>query len=97
MIYNELMQKCVVYQCNRLCGEGMQKRQVRCFRRVEGKIEVLGDSACPGEKPEEDKPCELRPCEGVDWVVSDWSGVSDIITSNRSHFVHNLSFSKWWL
>jgi hypothetical protein len=49
---------------------------VRCFRRVEGKIEVLGDSACPGEKPEEEKPCELRPCEGVDWVVSDWSGVS---------------------
>ncbi|XP_023705293.1 papilin isoform X5 [Cryptotermes secundus] len=63
--------------CNRLCGEGMQKRQVRCFRRVEGKIEVLGDSACPGEKPEEEKPCELRPCEGVDWVVSDWSGCED--------------------
>jgi hypothetical protein len=72
------MQKCVLYQCNRLCGEGMQKRQVRCFRRVEGKIEVLGDSACPGEKPQEDKPCELRPCEGVDWVVSDWSGVSKV-------------------
>jgi hypothetical protein len=66
-----------VFQCNRLCGEGVQKRQVRCFRRVEGKIEVLGDSACHEEKPEEEKPCELRPCEGVDWVVSDWSGVSE--------------------
>lgn len=65
-------------QCNRLCGEGAQKRRVRCFRRVEGKIEVLGDSACREEKPEEEKPCELRPCEGVDWIVSDWSGVSEI-------------------
>ncbi|XP_021914576.1 papilin isoform X2 [Zootermopsis nevadensis] len=63
--------------CNRLCGEGAQKRRVRCFRRVEGKIEVLGDSACPGEKPEDEKPCELRPCEGVDWIVSDWSGCED--------------------
>ncbi|PSN47564.1 hypothetical protein C0J52_19332 [Blattella germanica] len=63
--------------CNRLCGEGHQKRNVRCFRRVEGKIEVLGDSACPIEKPEDEKPCEIRPCEGVDWVVSDWSGCED--------------------
>jgi hypothetical protein len=56
---------------------------VRCFRRVEGKIEVLGDSACPGEKPEEEKLCELRPCEGVDWVVSDWSGVSKNLLPNN--------------
>ncbi|XP_069673465.1 papilin isoform X4 [Periplaneta americana] len=63
--------------CDRLCGEGRQKRRIRCFRKVEGKIEVLGDSACPGEKPEDEKVCELRPCEGVDWVVSDWSGCDD--------------------
>lgn len=68
----------------------MQKRQVRCFRRVEGKIEVLGDSACPGEKPEEEKSCELRPCEGVDWVVSDWSGVSkDLLTDSRARLTYS--------
>ncbi|XP_068083649.1 papilin [Anabrus simplex] len=60
--------------CDRLCGEGRQRRKVRCFWKVDGKIEVLKDSSCPGEKPEEEKPCILRPCEGVDWVTSDWSG-----------------------
>ena len=37
---------------------------------------MLDDSACGGEVPEKEKTCELRPCEGVDWVVSPWSGVS---------------------
>ncbi|GLH10987.1 Papilin [Gryllus bimaculatus] len=59
--------------CDRLCGDGKQRRRVRCYRKVEGKIDVLADSACPGEKPEEEKSCTLRPCEGVDWVFSDWS------------------------
>lgn len=36
----------------------------------------MGDSACAGDKPETEKPCHIRPCEGVDWVVTEWSGVS---------------------
>nr|CAD7426582.1 unnamed protein product [Timema monikensis] len=63
--------------CNRLCGDGVQKRRVRCYIRVEGKIQVLEDSACSEEKPQFEKPCLLRPCEGVDWVLSDWSGCED--------------------
>lgn len=26
-------------------------------------------------KPETERKCNLRPCEGVDWVTSEWSGV----------------------
>ncbi|CAG2056470.1 unnamed protein product [Timema podura] len=63
--------------CNRLCGDGVQKRRIRCYIRVEGKIQVLEDSACSEEKPQFEKPCLLRPCEGVDWVLSDWSGCED--------------------
>jgi len=37
---------------------------------------VLEDGACEAEMPEREKACELRPCAGVDWVISEWSGVS---------------------
>lgn len=60
-----------------MCGEGKQTRKVTCYKKNdEGKIEVLDDSACEGEVPEREKPCELRPCAGLDWVISEWSGVS---------------------
>lgn len=38
----------------------------------------MDDSACEGQVPEREKHCELRPCEGLDWVVSEWSGVTSI-------------------
>lgn len=56
----------------------MQKRKVTCFTRDDdGKIQVLEDSDC-GEKPEDSKECMMRPCEGVDWVTSEWSGVRNL-------------------
>lgn len=62
--------------CNKLCGEGKQTRQVVCYQKEEnGKITVLDDKDCLDEKPEEEKDCMLQPCEGVDYVVSSWSGV----------------------
>lgn len=63
-------------QCDHLCGPGKQTRKVTCYRKVDGKIEVLNDLACEEEVPEKEKSCELRPCAGLDWVVSEWSGVS---------------------
>lgn len=69
----------IFQQCDRLCGPGKQTRRVTCYRKNEetGKIEVLDDSACSEEPlPEREMPCETRPCAGLDWVVSDWSGVS---------------------
>lgn len=54
-------------------------RKITCFRKVDDKIEVLDDSVCETleNKPESEKSCKLRPCEGVDWVTSEWSGVSN--------------------
>ncbi|XP_046402802.1 LOW QUALITY PROTEIN: papilin [Ischnura elegans] len=66
--------------CDRLCGEGKKRRAVLCYRKIfdesTGKdlIELLSDDSCPGEKPEETEPCMRKPCEGVDWIVSEWSG-----------------------
>ncbi|XP_071454258.1 papilin isoform X2 [Hetaerina americana] len=66
--------------CDRLCGEGKQRRSVLCYRKLmdesTGKdtIELLSDDSCPGEKPEEAISCMRKPCEGVDWIVSEWSG-----------------------
>lgn len=67
-----------IFQCDHLCGQGKQTRKVTCFKKNEaGKIEVLENSVCEGDVPESEKPCELRPCAGLDWVVSEWSGVSN--------------------
>lgn len=66
----------VTRQCDRLCGPGKETRKVTCYKKENGKIQVLEDGACEGEVPEREKPCELRPCAGLDWVTSDWSGVS---------------------
>lgn len=65
-------------QCDKLCGDGKETREVKCFRKVDGKIEVLDDAYCvpQQQKPEKERKCNLRPCEGVDWVTSEWSGVS---------------------
>lgn len=63
--------------CNKLCGEGKQTRQVICYRKEDdGRITVLDGKDCPDEKPAEEKDCMIQPCEGVDYITSDWSGVS---------------------
>ena len=62
--------------CNKLCGEGKQTRQVICYRKEEnGRITVLDDKDCQDTKPEAEKDCLEHPCEGVDYIVSMWSGV----------------------
>ncbi|XP_055695924.1 papilin isoform X3 [Lutzomyia longipalpis] len=60
--------------CSHLCGDGEKKRQVRCYRKEDGKIKVLSDDECIDEKPAETETCMLRPCDGVDWITSTWSG-----------------------
>lgn len=62
--------------CSKLCGPGSQKREVICYRKEQGKVVVLDAEDCPGEKPEASRECTIRPCKGVDWITSSWSGVS---------------------
>lgn len=67
------------FQCDHICGPGKQTRVVTCYRKTDGKIQVLEDEACETEVPEREKDCELRPCAGLDWITSEWSGVSLIM------------------
>lgn len=62
-------------QCDRLCGEGQRRRKVTCYRKTAGRIEVLDDGECSADdRPASTQPCTRRPCAGVDWIASDWSG-----------------------
>ncbi|CAH1399411.1 unnamed protein product [Nezara viridula] len=63
--------------CDRLCGDGKQRRDVHCYSKIDKRIEILDYSQCGGLRPESEKPCNLRPCDGVDWITSKWSGCSD--------------------
>lgn len=62
-------------QCDKLCDEGKQTRQVVCYQKNGRKIEILGDEQCEDERPDDKQSCMLQPCDGVDWVVSPWNGV----------------------
>ncbi|XP_036145237.1 papilin isoform X3 [Monomorium pharaonis] len=73
--------------CDYICGPGKQIRTVTCYKKVNGKIQVLEDEACDTEMPEREKACELRPCAGLDWVTSEWSGCEekcDLIKETRT-------------
>ncbi|XP_013170735.1 PREDICTED: papilin isoform X4 [Papilio xuthus] len=74
--------------CDKLCDEGKQTRQVVCHQRINGKVEVFEDAMCEGEKPATEQSCMLRPCEGVDWVLSDWSGCDTCTSSVRTRVAH---------
>ncbi|XP_020811194.1 papilin isoform X1 [Drosophila serrata] len=60
--------------CDKLCGEGKQTRKVTCYIKENGRKRVLPEEDCVEEKPEVEKSCLLAPCEGVDWIISQWSG-----------------------
>ncbi|XP_055847560.1 papilin isoform X2 [Episyrphus balteatus] len=60
--------------CNKLCGEGKRTRVVTCFKEEGGRKKVLPSEECSEEKPDTEENCLITPCEGVDWIVSQWSG-----------------------
>ena len=63
-----------------MCGAGKQIRRVVCQARhplPDAISDLLADSQCdPDTKPEEEKECFIQPCEGLEWITSQWSGVS---------------------
>ncbi|PRD28418.1 UNVERIFIED_CONTAM: Ppn [Trichonephila clavipes] len=72
--------------CDRTCGNGNRTRKVECFSDGEVSEETMCDAQ---KKPLEFENCTLGPCEGVEWIVSDWSGCDDSCSSNvQSREVH---------
>lgn len=58
-----------------------------CFiKHEDGKIEVLKESECEAiePKPEVERKCNIRPCEGVDWITSEWGGVRNFLLFDRN-------------
>lgn len=46
-----------------------------CYIEENGRKHVLPEEDCAEKKPPTEKECMLTPCEGVDWIISEWSGV----------------------
>ena len=58
-------------QCSATCGNGIRNRAVRCINSGGTTIENFN---CESEsKPIEISPCNMGPCEGLDWFMSEWS------------------------
>uniref|UniRef100_A0A182T0M5 ADAM_spacer1 domain-containing protein n=1 Tax=Anopheles maculatus TaxID=74869 RepID=A0A182T0M5_9DIPT len=79
--------------CNKLCGEGERTRKVICHRKENGRITVLPDDECLEEKPAVTEKCMLRPCEGVDYVTSSWTGCDECGATVETRTVHCASKS----
>ncbi|XP_022817707.1 papilin-like isoform X2 [Spodoptera litura] len=73
--------------CDKLCDEGKQTRQVVCRQKINGRVTVLGDGNCTDEKPTAEQKCMIRPCDGVDWVTSNWSECDTCISKRRTRRV----------
>uniref|UniRef100_T1JGC4 Papilin n=1 Tax=Strigamia maritima TaxID=126957 RepID=T1JGC4_STRMM len=75
--------------CNKLCGNGEQSRTVTCQRIVTGHLYVFPDQACNmSQKPQTKRKCHNGPCEGVDWIVSEWAGCDTCGKLRESRLVH---------
>ncbi|CAH1111392.1 unnamed protein product, partial [Psylliodes chrysocephalus] len=75
--------------CDHLCGPGKQTRKVICYTDTNGKKEVRDNNECEQveSKPEEEKDCVVRPCEGVDWLMSQWTGCDKCGLTNETRKV----------
>ncbi|XP_070578826.1 papilin-like isoform X2 [Ptychodera flava] len=59
-------------RCSAQCGPGTQTRRVTC-----NADRIVNDDNCDAdEKPISEKDCNLGPCEGVEWMYSNWSECS---------------------
>jgi len=63
-------------QCDKSCEVGMQFREVVCIvRRGDRKI-IISDHQCESDtKPDTSQRCDNGPCDDLEWITSQWSGV----------------------
>ncbi|KAG1925972.1 thrombospondin type-1 domain-containing protein [Pimephales promelas] len=63
-------------QCNAVCGNGTQRRDVICVKKTGSDFTVIGISECSHlEKPYPVQSCELEPCK-PQWFTTEWSTCS---------------------
>jgi len=75
---------CDVWQCNKVCGDGQQTRQVWCKMNpgatIPGAVsDILPDVRCDSRsRPADTQQCNADSCTGTEWMSSDWSPVSSV-------------------
>lgn len=58
-------------QCSAQCGNGVRRRSVQC---IDSKGKKINPTDCDdAERPPEILPCNMGPCEGTDWFMSEWT------------------------
>ena len=84
------------WQCNRVCGLGQQTRTVYCLAQhplPEAASDILPSMRCdPADQPISARECNEGPCDGLEWVVSSWSGVSWLSLNKRSRSCVSIVF-----
>ncbi|XP_042901645.1 papilin isoform X2 [Parasteatoda tepidariorum] len=65
-------------ECDKLCGEGLQKRHISCVMKIGEQEKNINPEFCQEERPADQKQCILRPCEETEWIVSEWSGCDGV-------------------
>ncbi|KAI6186600.1 hypothetical protein M3Y98_00150400 [Aphelenchoides besseyi] len=63
-----------IFACSEKCGDAKQYRSVTCRSEKEGEEgKLLSADQCPGDvKLENERYCNLGPCEGLTFKTSDW-------------------------
>ncbi|XP_071963975.1 papilin-like isoform X2 [Antedon mediterranea] len=96
----EVMRDCLVRECpywnsgpwsgcSLTCGDGVQVREVVC--QIDS--HTTSSSYCDyTTKPDTRKRCDLGPCDGVDWMMEEWSRCSeDCGDGVKSRSIHCMS------
>lgn len=53
---------------------------------------ILPPQRCDEVKPVSSQPCNEGPCQGVEWIVSDWSGVSHVASYGFTDWPERIVF-----
>lgn len=76
-----------IVQCNVPCGDGTQRRDIICVKKMGNDFTVVPSTECAHlEKPVAVQECQMGECQSS-WFTTEWSAVSRDVTG----IVWNLS------
>lgn len=59
--------------CSEKCGDAFQYRSITCRSAKEGEEgKLLPAEGCGDNPMETQRSCNLGPCEGLDFITTDW-------------------------
>ncbi|ELU04243.1 hypothetical protein CAPTEDRAFT_219882 [Capitella teleta] len=62
-------------KCSLACGNGTQKRDVRCIKETEEGASILAETECSEEKPGSEQACMGSSCTNI-WFTAPWGRCS---------------------